>query len=290
MKGIHVFETNGPIKWQSQLAAIQLLSALSWKRHHGPIVLYTNEEWLNVLKTWSIHEVYDEIDTETLKELDWLSKVDYWSFGKIYAAFKQTEPAVILDTDLWIDEPLQFTDSDVTTYHRETWTDPEQTHYENFKVLSPESIHHFDSEVNPLNTAILHIKNLDLIKIWFNLAKECTKVVSDRKSMVKQIYVEQRLLAQVCKEFSYTADTFVPQTYISHFNSDPDGSEWIPNANDWSEEEFRNFKKIKHIWGLKHYFTDQPRLKQLVFNQVIRDLLMFENQIPNPEIINTLLA
>ena len=50
--GFHVYESNAAINWETEMVTINLMSALSWKKHQGPIKLYCNTDYYNILKKW----------------------------------------------------------------------------------------------------------------------------------------------------------------------------------------------------------------------------------------------
>ena len=62
LTGVHIFEKLGPIEWEDELIAIQAISALSWKKFHGRIELYCNQEHLESLKKWGVDKIYDKIE------------------------------------------------------------------------------------------------------------------------------------------------------------------------------------------------------------------------------------
>jgi hypothetical protein len=272
---VHVFEKRGPIEWEEALISIALLSAMSWKKYHGRIALYTNEEYLESLRKWGVDKIYDYIDTETLKTIpEGVDTSTFWAYGKIHVASKINEPFVLVDNDLWLEGPLEFrSDRDFIAYHFENFNENfENSYYINFDSMIPKKwIGRWDKELLVTNTALLWINNKHLIDKWVYFATEIAKYDSnpDIDSIKKMIFVEQRLLPMIAKELNLKYSTFIHQIYLSSSVHSNDGSEWDPHFKDWNQRDREVFSKIVHIWGLKKYFTESPEIRQLVFNKIL---------------------
>jgi hypothetical protein len=148
LTGIHIFEKLGPIEWEDELIAIQAISALSWKKFHGRIELYCNEEHLKSLKKWGVDKIYDKIDTSLLSNAPKnINRNEYWTFCKIYVSSNLKPPFVLVDTDLWITDELNFdTSKSFIAYHEENydWSKPD-SFYINFDNFVPEKyLNYFD--------------------------------------------------------------------------------------------------------------------------------------------------
>ena len=111
LTGCHVFEKRKDDEWNELSFAVQVLSILSWKRWHGRCVLYTNEAHLADLKLRGIDVLYDYIDSHTLATMPSVDTKKWWALGKIYVAAQQTAPFAIIDTDLYLEQPLHFNDT-----------------------------------------------------------------------------------------------------------------------------------------------------------------------------------
>jgi hypothetical protein len=77
----------------------------------------------------------------------------------------------------------------------------------------------------------------------------------------------------VAYELGMKWGTFVEPIYNTHLNHLRNGSEWTPQLHDWTPKMFSDFSKIKHVWGLKHHFSDESILS-IIVNQI---LLTFES-------------
>ena len=85
-----------------------ILSILNWKKHNGPIKLYTDSVGASYYHRFGILDLYDEVDIDFLNGYS-KSKVDpayFWTSGKIKCLAHQTEPFVFLDNDMIVKEKL----------------------------------------------------------------------------------------------------------------------------------------------------------------------------------------
>lgn len=264
--GINVFEQLKELEWEEEIVFFNLLSALSWKKFHGPIHLYCNEKYLETLTKWGVDTVFDVIDTSLLKDKP--NTIDYnqfWAFSKLWI-IKKLSPLkkfTVLDTDLFLGRPLILRDDiDVLFYHKENF-DPNQINstYPDFDVLLPSDLQSqkLDKSVLPMNCAILHVNNVDFIDEWVDTAEKIAIHSKDIKletniSSAKMCFVEQRLLPMILKNNNYTYDSFIVQSYQSHLSDKMDGSEWFPRLENCTKEQNSIFESIKHVWGLKKIF------------------------------------
>lgn len=79
-----------------------VLSALEWRRHNGPVRLFTDlvghvfYDQLGLLDVWD-----DGVDTDCLEQFTGsVNAAVFWSFGKILALRQAEAPCCLLDTDL----------------------------------------------------------------------------------------------------------------------------------------------------------------------------------------------
>lgn len=270
LTGVHVFEKLGPIEWEDELIAIQAISALTWKKHHGRIELYCNEEHLESLKKWGVDKIYDKIDTSLLstapKNID---RNEYWTFCKIYVSANLKPPFVLVDNDLWITDELNFdTSKSFVAYHEENydWSKP-YNFYVNFDNFIPEKyINYFDLNVKPTNVALLFWNDEELLKSWYDIVYE---ILNENRNcelskLQKMTFLEQWLLPMNAVKNKKDYSTILPQVYNSHINGDVFHPElWSPPVSGWNETHYVNFNKIKHVWGLKRYFSDQTILREV---------------------------
>jgi hypothetical protein len=261
LTGVHVFEKLGPIEWEDELIAIQVISALTWKKHHGRIELYCNEEHLESLKKWGADKIYDKIDTSLIDDIPKnVDKSTCWSFCKIYVSSKLEPPFVMVDTDLWLSDELEFdTTKSFVAYHEENydWSQP-YNFYVNFDNFVPEKyINQFDLNINPTNVALLFWNDKDLLQSWYEIVYEI--LLENRKceltSTQKTTFLEQWLLPMNTVKLGKDYGVLIPQKFNSFVIDDIFHPElWSPPISGWNETHYYNFNRVKHVWGLKKSF------------------------------------
>lgn len=293
LTGVHIFEKLGPIEWEDELIAIQVISALSWKKFHGRIELYCNEEHLESLKKWGVDKIYDKIDTSLLsnapKNID---RNEYWTFCKIYVSANLKPPFVLVDNDLWITDELNFDVSkSFVAYHEENydWSRP-YNFYVNFDNFVPEKyINYFDLNVKPTNVALLFWNDEELLKSWYDVVYEILneKRNCELSKLQKMTFLEQWLLPMTAVKNEKDYSTILPQVYNSYIQDDVFHPElWSPPVSGWNETHYVNFDKIKHVWGLKRYFTDQRILREIFETLLISAKKYILKESRNVEILN----
>lgn len=279
--GVHVFEKSGPIEWEPLLASIQLISALSWKMHHGRIELYANSEWLDVLRGYGIDQAYDSINIIEPENADSpINRSIYWAWPKMRIARNLTANHVMLDTDLWINSPIEIDEScDFMGFHEETWSSSNPTNpYPDFdQIIDKADLGRWDKAVNPVNCALLWINNPSLLNEWLTKAEEIVVStgegrIADPKQFVHQVFVEQRLLPMIAKERSLRYKTFLPIVYQSHVMDMGMGECWIPEPDSWSIEILEKVKSFIHIWGCKKMWTYDDAMRNYHCNMVCTEL------------------
>lgn len=100
-----------------------ILSVLQWKRLNGVIKLYTDSIALSRYKEWGILDLWDEVDTRTLEQIDQdaINPAVFWAAGKIYAYAQEQEPFFFFDHDLivWRKLDAYVSEADVCFTHWE---------------------------------------------------------------------------------------------------------------------------------------------------------------------------
>jgi hypothetical protein len=178
MNGYHVFyqSKDNDDKFEEINYLIQIASILFWKKNEGKMILYCNSKYLDFIKKWGIDTLYDEINTECLDNIlykEYLNK--YWSFCKIEAAFdisKKDSDFVIIDTDLWIHEPVTIDSSlQFIGYHPEQKLDhPENPYIDPNNFMNKEDLQNFDWSIIPINCAFLYLNSKELVSEWYTLS------------------------------------------------------------------------------------------------------------------------
>lgn len=265
--GIHVFEKRGELEWESEMVSIQALSALAWKKFHGKIFLYTNLQWLEVLKGRGVDRLYDEV--HLIPEDLQVDKTKFWAWSKIKIASTQKPPFVLLDTDLWINEPLQIEDGfDLIGYHYEWFDEKEEDAiYVDYRNLIPsEWLNRWNPRAYAINAALLYINNEELLNEWYLCAREIATrkdvEIEDPENVRMMCFIEQRLLNLIAIESKMRVSTFIPQIYMSSKRRMLIGKHWHPDSSEWTEEEQIRFLSIRHIWGGKKIWKTNPQFKE----------------------------
>lgn len=267
--GVHIFEKLGEIQWEDELIAIQALSALTWKRHHGRIELYCNEAHLESLKKWGVDELYDKIDTQFLENIPhYVDKKEFWTYGKIFIPSQLEPPFILVDTDLWITGPLEFDfTKSFTAFHEESFEkEKDYKFYVNFDDFVPEKyIGQFDTTIKPTNVALLFINDKELVTEWNKTINEI--IFAKRKTRLdrlqKTIFLEQWILPMLAKKMNREYNTFIPQIYESSDNHINHEDIWYPAVETWDDVLWEKFNKIKHIWGVKKRFNEDQVVQQI---------------------------
>lgn len=281
--GLHIYDQNSDISWLEEVLIFNLISALSWKKYMGPIHLYCNTRYLNTLRKWNLHLVYDYINTDILdnkpNEIDYSQ---YWAFCKLLVMNEVKPPFTQVDTDLYLRLPIKL-DDDIIMFHEENFSlDFHRNIYIEPDLLVPNEIKemNFDKSVLPTNTALLHIKDNSFINEWVELSKEIAvynKDVKIENPSIKMCFVEQRLLPMILKKKNLNYSLILKSIFQSHEIEAQNGSEWIPNPFELKNSdpnEFKIFDGIKHLWGIKKMFHI-PNIRNLIMSICLDDLLQY---------------
>jgi len=287
--GIHIYESNAAINWETEMVTINLISALSWKKYQGPIKLYCNTDYYNILKKWGVDSVYDEINTDILDNKS--NDIDYgkyWAFGKFLALedLIENSPFTLLDTDLILFDKLpEIKDANVVMFHNENFSENyEHNHYPDFDFMLPESIksRNFDKKILPTNCALIKFSTTEFISEWIELAKQIARFnsenhseVNDRHNSIRMCFVEQRLLPMLLQQRGITYQTYLETVYQSHLTEKQDGSEWLPLLDEASSSDHYILNNVKHVWGLKRFFGDDV-IRSMVISLCLSKITEFE--------------
>mgnify|MGYP006330573343 CR=1 FL=1 len=99
-----------------------VLSALEWRRHNGPIRLYTDGPGQEFYDRLGLLDLWDGgVDTEQLERASQTINCGvFWSFGKLVALRQESAPCCLLDTDLIVwDHIGRLIDAEVMSLHEE---------------------------------------------------------------------------------------------------------------------------------------------------------------------------
>ena len=108
------------------------LSCLFWKKYHGNIKLYADDNFYTKVKNMDLLWLWDEVDNVTMRSIPKNVNHDkFWSYSKMYINSLQTEPFYNIDLDLFTRQPLKKYDTDFVFAHYEV-VDSKKTQYFDF--------------------------------------------------------------------------------------------------------------------------------------------------------------
>jgi len=287
MNGYHVFYHNKieDDQFETINYLVQVASALFWKKNHGEIHLYCNSNFLKFIQKWKIESIYDSINTEVLDNVPIKEYIEkYWSFCKIEAAkdiVKTHKEFVIIDTDLWIHDEINLDNSySFIGYHPEMMMKHPSNPYLSPDIfLKKSDVLLFDWTISPINCAFIYLNSENLVNQWYTWS---LYIINNNKDLKKHemsadtIFIEQRLLPTLTHSLNLKVGSLIPNMYLPHIPSDQFGSEWSPKIGF---DEFNQYMtwNIKHVWGLKKYYSD-PNIRNMVVELVTNSLdTYFEN-------------
>lgn len=241
-----------------------VLSCLNWRKYHGPIKLYCDDDFLKYIKHLGLLWLWDEIDTETLKNLP--NNINYgvfWAYPKLYINSLQTEPFASLDIDLYVDGPHKDIDCDILFCNLEK-CDNDKT-YPPYHLISPydDKLTFKDFNDYSSNVALLVVNNLDFYKEYISVVNEFV-INNDLKPLEGAhrasliTFIEQRLLFGMIKSYDIP---YVSQT---------DGVYNTEYDLGWSEGY--NTNGLTHLWGWKYQYRDkQYKRERLNLTQELKE-------------------
>lgn len=215
-----------------------ILSALMWRRHNGPIKLYTDSVAYDYYKRAGILDIYDGgVDTDVLDHLpDNINYEIFWASGKLFALRNEGAPIAIIDTDLIVWKPIShiLEGQRVAAFHHEPLF---QDIYLPSFYLKTRPGYEFDPEwdwtVDACNAALTYMGDQEFLEYYtdcaFDFMRDNTEYPEEMISQM--VFAEQRLLGMCAHKRG------IP---VYFFLFDP-----------WQEDN----DGFTHLWGAK----DQAR-------------------------------
>ena len=275
-----------------------ILSALFWKKYQGPIKLYCDRDFYEYINLLSVTDLWDEIDTQVLSELDTDVNHDlFWAYSKMYVNSLQTEPFVSLDIDLFQAQKYDYTTHDVIFSHIErtnkgidSSTNPNKiVYYPDYHKLDIfkdrfELFNDIKITDEAMNVAILAINKPEMYKEFMKYVDSFVKgnnsnlidITTHEFERIKTTFhphslitfVEQRLLNAFVKSKGYTSKQILGMIY------DGEMQNWDTNSGKM------NNPNITHLWGWKvSYRTPKYRQDRLDLTDFLLEVL--RNDFPN---------
>lgn len=289
LTGIHVFKSVSASSYYEHVLMIQTISALEWKKHNGPIHLYTTKKDLQFFTALGMDKLYDEINTDVLEEKDEI----YWPhFGaatkmKVLNSLKaEMFPVAFIDNDLIYRQKIQVNDESIIYLHDEGrfWKNypPLELLSKRYGYEFPKDLPQLDS-CQPINVGLFVINDVALRDEYCALAMDFMRGNSDMPTKVKwapeglrkfwkPLFVEQRLLSAVVDRGQYKKRQLFEYTYMGdtlRWRSWKDGQEY-------TQDELKDIENITwfHLWGEKVIYETPggTSLKIKVFYNLLKAL------------------
>ena len=289
MKAIHVNSTlptvpylgrlKGPDGYQVEDFELltTILSAASWRRHNGPIKLYTDQVGAAYYRRLGMTQLWDGgIDTDTLESLPASISHDvFWTAGRVAALRAETAPFVSLDTDLVVWGPL---DGLITS---------------DFMALHPEPVGHgvyrprcelstppgyawpdWDWAVSPCNAALTSYADDRLTKLFHDEAMAFIvgnpiQREADARLPVHDVFVAQRLLPMCAVRLG------IEPAYLLHWSRPERGSETMAAGG-------QNLL-VTHVWAYKDVLKADPEVRESFCRQCVARI-----RVDHPELLGML--
>jgi len=195
-----------------------ILSALEWRRHNGPIKLYTDTIGAEYYAQLNLSTLWDAgIDTETLDQCDLkTSPTVFWAFARTVALGRERCPCVLLDTDLivWrnitalIRTPFMAIHSEPLAFG--VYVEKERLHTPPGYIWDDD----WDWTAPPLNAALLYFGRDDLREYCVTKGLEFMRNnrLEEPGGPAHAVFVEQRLYPMCARKLGLDP-TFFLQNY-----------------------------------------------------------------------------
>ena len=237
---------------QAELLTL-IISALMWRKHNETIKLYTDSTGNEYIKSKNLVWLYDGgIDIETLDMHDYeINPEIFWAAGKLVALKHNEASCVMLDHDLIVTGNINhlFSGFDVCAFHPEELNPEIYIKREYLKCpVGYEFPDQFDWNVEPLNTALLFIKDANFKEVYTNHALDfMTRNMEYPKEFVSQmVFAEQRILAMTAKMYGQKTGTVLDDPFT------------LDN------------KHFIHLWGYKQKLRNNPKLERHFINRLLK--------------------
>ena len=190
-----------------------MVSAANWKKHNGPIKLYTDSIGASFYQRFGLLDLYDEVDINFLNGYS-KSNVDaayFWTSGKIKCLAHQTEPFVFLDQDMIIRDkiPGWVRTNDLTVAH---WEIGRGYYYFDKEKFESEITHipwinNYNVDDWSPNTSFLCFNNMDLLKEYHEWHKKLVTTNGENIPEWFWLLTDQGILGHIIRENDYHVNT-----------------------------------------------------------------------------------
>lgn len=247
-----------------------ILSAIRWKLHNGPIKLYTDSIGLSYYKQIGICDLYDEIDTEFLDNLQNVDPAYYWTSGKIQALQNEKEPFVFLDQDFIVRDtiPESFYKTDIGIGH---WEIPRGNYYFTKKQWESEIKHveipeNYNCNAYSPNTSFVYFGSNSAVEEY---VKAHTKLINSGSNEVPEWFwlaTDQGILGHVIRKHKYCTNTLTDRIFLADSDyAKPEDKMFGYSAQWYYPLDFDPGKdqlKWEHVWLAKVVFANEPEFME----------------------------
>lgn len=230
-----------------------LISALEYRKHNGPVILFTDEIFYEYLKKLDLIKYWDYIDTEKYKKFNKLGILpeNNWTAFKTWLLGEIPAPFVLFDHDniIYGKIPESLYDVDVRFAHLEI---PNPKYYpgkDNLDISNFVFDKDWEWNTDISNTCILYFGNEEFKNRYSAKAIEFEKnniTTNPELKSVQYLFADQQLLIMMLKKEKLKYGQF------SNYIWDPTGKTgnngFIKKFNDETLDSF----VFEHTWGFKH--------------------------------------
>lgn len=222
-RGIHAFWPAprfgaGQIYFDAVQALTWAVSAVAWRRAHGPITLCTTTRGLKFAQTTKLADLYDGVSCA-------LDRVDVdpqacWAAGKLFALADIPAPVVCLDLDTVVWQPLSLT-ADAGWGHDEPGDTPwYRGNRRRYGKWLPKAFDRAGLWRLPVaNTCLLSLRDSRLQDFYLQTAIDwmrkftAAKPRGRRAKLTAMVFAEQQLLPMCCALKQATTQAFGELTF-----------------------------------------------------------------------------
>jgi len=262
-----------------------MLSAIHWKKHNGPIKLYTDSIGLSFIQQFRGAELYDDIDIKFLNNYS-KSNVDaarFWTSGKIKCLANQTKPFVFLDQDMIIRSSVKDIDKgfNLVIAH---WEIPRGEYYFSEEDWNREIPHlkipdNYDCYNLVPNTSFLIFRNMELLHTYTEWHKKLVNINEPNIPIWYWLLTDQGILGHVVRMNDYHVNTLTDKVFLPRHNFGDKETRYKGLAEPWyypvENVDILKDKNIKweHVWIEKIHYSYYPEYMELETQRFFNELV-----------------
>jgi hypothetical protein len=250
-----------------------ILSAIHWKKHNGPIKLYTDSIGLSFMQQFRMAELYDEINIQFLNGYSKsnVNPAQFWTSGKVKCLAHQTKPFAFLDQDMIIREklPQSLLKSELAITH---WEIPRGYYYFNKEKWENEITHiefpeNYNCDDLVPNTSFMVFNNLKLLRKYTEWHKKL--VTTNGVSVPEWFWLlsDQGILGYTLREMDVHTNTLTDKIWFSEHNFGKDETRYKGISEPWyyptnNVDVTKDNISWEHVWIDKIHYGLQPKFKE----------------------------